>query len=672
MNIRRTVLVASLALMTGLLPAATSASRGTQSPPKLLNLYLGWQIKDADQAPLAQWDIVVLDMDQQWQSPDRIRQLRQDNPRIKILAYVSAGELSTARASGDHASPGYLLSQRAAEAFYMHSSNGSRLSWWPGAELMNATDLGPAVEGQRWADVLPAFVRDDLMSTGLWDGVFLDGAYSDITSFFGKDIDPDGDGKANPSRDVNAAEQAGMSRLIRNMRAAVGPGRLIMNNSSTAYASLVNGVLFENFPTYGWAGPFKDYLGVTAKNVAPTVSAINTDTSDRDTPTDYRLMRLGMGSALMGDGYYSFDAGPSGHDRAWWYDEYDATLGAPKGAAKLVAGKGSGTVPGIWMREYERGIVLVNSDTVPRHADLPGAFEKIRGTQDPRTNDGKTVRSVDVPAQDGIILLGRAESAEIGQGTSVGGAFIRAFSAEGEQVRNGFFADTSGAPNGAVVVRADLDRSGSESVVYAVDGSVTVKSPSGKSLTFRPFGKSYKGKLSIAVGNTNRDADLEIVVGRDKAAPSDVRVFSRTGKHLAAWTAYTPAFAGGARVAIGDLDGDGMREIVTGAGPGGGPHIRIFKTDGKDWGGSFFAFDTQERGGVSVAVGDVDGDAKDEIIVGSGEGAVPRVRIFDVRGTLKRELTFGSQPILGGLTVTAADITGDGIKEILVGGLPAI
>ena len=68
----------------------------------------------------------------------------------------------------------------------------------------------------------------------------------------------------------------------------------------------------------------------------------------------------------------------------------------------------------------------------------------------------------------------------------------------------------------------------------------------------------------------------------------------------------------------------------------------------------------------------MDGDAKDEIIVGSGEGAVPRVRIFDVRGTLKRELTFGSQPILGGLTVTAADITGDGIKEILVGGLPAI
>src|SRR5262249_57247349 len=45
---------------------------------------------------------------------------------------------------------------------------------------------------------------------------------------------------------------------------------------------------------------------------------------------------------------------------------------------------------------------------------------------------------------------------------------------------------------------------------------------------------------------------------------------------LARFFAYTPTFLGGVNVAAGDLNGDGKAEIVTGAGPGGGPHVRIF------------------------------------------------------------------------------------------------
>ncbi|MBU2509608.1 FG-GAP repeat protein, partial [Patescibacteria group bacterium] len=97
--------------------------------------------------------------------------------------------------------------------------------------------------------------------------------------------------------------------------------------------------------------------------------------------------------------------------------------------------------------------------------------------------------------------------------------------------------------------------------------------------------------------------------------------------------------------------------------------IRIWKTDGKIWGGGFFAFNAHESGGVSVAVGDVDGDNRDEIIVGSGEGAQPRVRIFDFRGTLKNEFSLGIQPVLEGLNVSVADINGDNRAEILVSGI---
>ncbi|MBU1907939.1 VCBS repeat-containing protein [Patescibacteria group bacterium] len=651
-----------------IVPMSSFAARGSLAAPKLLNLYLGWQINEADSQKLADWDLVVLDMDMQWQAPQQMRLLKLLNPKIKLLAYVSAGELAASRGQGDPTSPSYHLWQRADENFFMHSSGGARLSWWPGSYLMNATDAGPKVAGQRWADALPEFIGSELMSTGLWDGVFLDAAFSDITYFFGRDIDIDGNGKADSSAGVNAAWKSGMSRLIGNVRKVVGKNGLIMVNSSSAYSSQVNGVLFENFPRFGWAAPFKELQSAVATNVAPSISAINTNTDNNEQPEDYRLMRYGLASALMADAYYSFDAGDRGHQRTWWYDEYDAGLGVSRGSAVRLVATGNDGASGVWMRSFDGGLALVNSDSKPHKVDLPGVFEKLHGTQDGGVNSGDLVRSISVPAEDGLVLLGRTESDEIKNSAFTNGSFQAVYSADGVQQRNGFFAQRTELPGGARIILADLTHNGSEDAVSALNGAVRVTAD-GKATVFYPFGSGYKGKLSLAVGNTNHDPALEIVVGRDKAGPSDVRVYSSSGREIARWVAYNPAFSGGARVGIGDLDGDGLREVVTGAGPGGGPHIRIFKTDGSVWGGSFFAFNEQERGGVSVAVGDVDGDGKDEIVVGSGEGAVPRVRVFDFRGTLEHEFYLGSKPLLGGLEVSVSDVYGDARKEILVSGL---
>ena len=65
---------------------------------------------------------------------------------------------------------------------------------------------------------------------------------------------------------------------------------------------------------------------------------------------------------------------------------------------------------------------------------------------------------------------------------------------------------------------------------------------------------------------------------------------------------------------MGDTNGDGSAEIVTGPGAGGGPQIRIFNQRGVSQGTGFFAFDRASRAGVTPIVTDIDGDGKNEIV----------------------------------------------------------
>ncbi len=100
----------------------------------------------------------------------------------------------------------------------------------------------------------------------------------------------------------------------------------------------------------------------------------------------------------------------------------------------------------------------------------------------------------------------------------------------------------------------------------------------------------------------------------------------------ASFLAYDPSFTGGVRVAMGDFDGDGKDELVTAAGAGGGPHIKVWKLDasGAVTGliDSFMAYDPDFRGGAWVATGDFNRDGKDELVVGAGDGGGPHIKIY--------------------------------------------
>ncbi len=132
--------------------------------------------------------------------------------------------------------------------------------------------------------------------------------------------------------------------------------------------------------------------------------------------------------------------------------------------------------------------------------------------------------------------------------------------------------------------------------------------------------------VSIAVSSPIR----RVAIGADQGSAPAVAVFDATTKSsLFTFNAFDGNFKGGVRVATGDFNRDGTDDIVCAAGPGAGPHVKIF--DGRNGSqiASFFAFDAGFKGGLEVATGDLDGDDIDDLIVSAGSGPNAHVKVFD-------------------------------------------
>ncbi|VTR93766.1 Hemolysin-type calcium-binding region domain protein OS=Rhodopirellula maiorica SM1 GN=RMSM_03614 PE=4 SV=1: VCBS: FG-GAP: VCBS [Gemmata massiliana] len=211
-------------------------------------------------------------------------------------------------------------------------------------------------------------------------------------------------------------------------------------------------------------------------------------------------------------------------------------------------------------------------------------------------------------------------------------------------------------------------------------------------LRVEPFA-GFRGGISVAAGDVNGDGTADLVVGAGAGGNTHVRAFDgTTGAELANFLAYR-GFNGAVSVAVGDVNGDGFGDIVTGAGAGApGGHVKAFNvvahayltpayvegyvpSDG-DYrpnfvvGGeeiaSFLAFDSTFRGGVSVAAGDVNRDGFADIITGAGAGASNgHVKAFSGR-TREQLASFSAyNGFTGGVRVSAADVNGDGVSEIV-------
>ncbi|MCC6991930.1 MAG: DUF11 domain-containing protein, partial [Acidobacteria bacterium] len=136
----------------------------------------------------------------------------------------------------------------------------------------------------------------------------------------------------------------------------------------------------------------------------------------------------------------------------------------------------------------------------------------------------------------------------------------------------------------------------------------------------------------VAAGNVDGTAGGEILTGTGEGERPQVRAFTGLGADTGLrFNAFEPAFLGGVRLATCDIDNDGIDEIVAGQGRGGSG-VKVFRvvagTVAEVTG--FLPFEAGFTGGVHVACADLDGDNRDDVIVGAGPGRSPDVRTFAV------------------------------------------
>jgi hypothetical protein len=269
-----------------------------------------------------------------------------------------------------------------------------------------STKCPPNAQGKRLCDVFADFLVDDLIASRGPDGLFFDQLWNTPTwlngqmggcqpgtnctvqtpgTYFRTWFDLDGNFVADQSDSAGVWWSNGIKIVFQKLRQRLGNDFVIMGNGMHRYYD-ANGAWHERFPyihnardpepnPYGmhWidsmTGTRNGYLTVWPNVYKdPVRCVIDTEISGGDrwnfptSATHQQFFRFGLGSALLGDGYFDLNKGT--YDCYYWQPEYDKRLGWPRGpAVERIYGSAR-----VWKREYTNGEVWVNPRSVPLSA----------------------------------------------------------------------------------------------------------------------------------------------------------------------------------------------------------------------------------------------------------------------------------------------------------------
>jgi hypothetical protein len=222
------------------------------------------------------------------------------------------------------------------------------------------------------------------------------------------DWDLDGKDDSKNDKRIQAAYREGHAREWAEAR-KLAPNLVFIGNSDNdlsypEYKGKLQGTFLEalmgkkwSIETWkGWDAVMLRYREALANTSSPQVVVFNIWGAE----DDFKFFRYAFTSCLLDNGYFSFTDEKIGYSSVPWFDEYDVNLGKALEPPVELPWKN-----GVYKREFEKGIALVNPGLFQKTVEVPPGYRHFLGKQDKERNNGAHVESVVLPGKDGVVLL---------------------------------------------------------------------------------------------------------------------------------------------------------------------------------------------------------------------------------------------------------------------------
>lgn len=215
--------------------------------------------------------------------------------------------------------------------------------------------------------------------------------------------------------------------------------------------------------------------------------------------------------------------------------------------------------------------------------------------------------------------------------------YIREFDAKGNQVLwKQIWALDGKTKNGLNIACGDINGDGKAEIIAASDvgsGHMTIHKGKGSRIgNTWPFGHAWRGGIVLSVID-NRGTDRVDIVAATQTGAAQVRLLNDHGRRIG--PTILPYAAGtkkGILISAGDVNGDQIGELILSQLNGATSRVRVYSQSGAMLLSNFLAYPKTVAGGARTAVGDVNGDGVPDVITVPASKNSAMVRMFDGHG----------------------------------------